>query len=106
MRTLVDLAEPTPRSNNMDFFKHWSAEGTSVDVDEIIDHWRRQNRQRLGDVPAEVLDPEPAAPDAAESPRRPPMPVPGQAPANRPSPVPRRQPAFQAGGIASRRPGR
>jgi hypothetical protein len=49
MRTLVDMPNPTPRSGDVDFFKHWSADHVDADLDEIIDHWRRQDRQRLDD---------------------------------------------------------
>lgn len=52
MRTLVDIAHPTPRSNNMDFFKQWAADTAAGSVDDTIDHWRRQDRQRLDDAPA------------------------------------------------------
>ena len=45
MRTLVDICDPTPQSNNMDFFKHWSSDTNASNVDETINHWRRQDRQ-------------------------------------------------------------
>lgn len=102
MRTLVDLAEPTPRSNNMDFFKHWSADSCDVDVDEIIDHWRRQNRQRLDEQPDDDFQPdatqEGASPgNAGEAAPPRPMPDPTKAPGNvTPRGIPR-QPAFQGG---------
>jgi len=105
MRTLVDIADPTPRSNNMDFFKHWSAESTKCDVDEIIDHWRRQNRQRLDDLPEdlpEAFSPpvNATAPEQAPA-KKPPMPVPGLPPSQRQpaaASVRSRSPAFNAGG--------
>jgi len=107
MRTLVDIANPTPRSNNMDFFKHWSAESSNANIDEIIDHWRRQNRQRLDEQPGDTSLPEHGAPAATTGDNKPQqrpkpaMPDPTQAPANRtgnrPAGPPARQPAFQAG---------
>jgi len=106
MRTLVDIADPTPRSNNMDFFKHWAAESSNVNVDEIIDHWRRQNRQRLDDetndtaVLDEGTDAAQSSEQEAASPKqpKPAMPNPIQTPPSRPGPSrPLRQPAFQGG---------
>jgi len=111
MRTLVDIADPTPRSNNMDFFKHWSAESTKCDVDEIIDHWRRQNRRRLDDLPEDAPDSfsppaKAAAPQQEPAPeKKPPMPAPSVPPSQRrpaAASVRPRVPAFNAGG---RRPG-
>ncbi len=47
MRTLVELPQRTPRSADVDFFKHWSL-GTEVgDIDEILQHWWRQDRGLL-----------------------------------------------------------
>ena len=48
MRTLVDLAKPTPESSDLDFFKLWSFAAADYNVDQIIDHWRRQDRQAVG----------------------------------------------------------
>jgi DNA helicase HerA-like ATPase len=50
MRTLVTLPEPTPLSANCDFFKAWSREMPDSDIDEIIEHWRRQDRQMLNRI--------------------------------------------------------
>ena len=47
MRTRVDMPNPTPQSATIDFFKHWSFAVPDYDIDEIIDHWRRQDRQAL-----------------------------------------------------------
>jgi DNA helicase HerA-like ATPase len=44
MRTLVELPNPTPQSGDLDFFKHWSSPKVASDVDDVIDHWRRQDR--------------------------------------------------------------
>jgi len=48
MRTLVDIAKPTPESSDLDFFKLWSFAAADYNVDQIIDHWRRQDRQAVG----------------------------------------------------------
>jgi len=48
MRTLVDYPNPPPQSANIDFFRVWSSEEVEADLDSIIDHWRRQDRQRVG----------------------------------------------------------
>ncbi|MHC5109025.1 MAG: ATP-binding protein [Planctomycetota bacterium] len=47
MRTLVTMPHPTPLSGDADFFKVWSAPMPNADVDDIIDHWRKQDRQSL-----------------------------------------------------------
>ncbi len=47
MRVIIDLPVPAPLSNDVDFFKLWSAGTVACDIDEIIDHWRRQDRQSL-----------------------------------------------------------
>jgi len=81
MRTLVDMPNPQPQSGNVDFFKLWTGESPGYDIDEIIDHWRRQDRLYLDDKSEERLagenaaasEPEkPAAKDAA--PPKPPKP--------------------------------
>ncbi len=113
MRTLVDIADPAPQSNNMDFFKHWAEDFAEGNVDEIIDHWRRQDRQQCDETPnhlAGVLAETAAAaasestPEAApqEKPAKPAMPNPlastRRGPAG-PCPVESatRLPAFHAG---------
>jgi DNA helicase HerA-like ATPase len=53
MRTQVDMPSPPPRSNNLDFFQLWSADKAYGDVDEVIVHWQRQDRQFLDDYNAE-----------------------------------------------------
>ena len=62
MRTLVDMPNPVPRSGDFDFFKLWSADEIDVDLDEIINHWRRQNRQHLDDDPGVDETSQPASP--------------------------------------------
>jgi hypothetical protein len=47
MRTLVKFPNPPPQSANLDFFGAWSMGTENYDLDDIIDHWRRQDRQRL-----------------------------------------------------------
>lgn len=61
MRTLVGLPKPTPQSSDVDFFKLWAFARPEYDIDEIIDHWRRQDRQLLN----RILPREPAAPSPA-----------------------------------------
>jgi hypothetical protein len=66
MRTLVNMPEPTPQSGNIDFFKFWAEATPNYDIDEIINHWRRQDRQSLGDSPTDDAPPtEPPAPEPA-----------------------------------------
>jgi hypothetical protein len=67
MRTLVTKPEPAPQSADMDFFKHWSSETPEGDLDEIVGHWRRQDRQKLTHQAAEE-----AAAAEAKKPKQPP----------------------------------
>lgn len=90
MRTLIDLPVPTPQSGDVDFFKLWSASTANSDVDEIINHWRRQDRQLLN-----RLDPESGEDMLAE----PPLPEPGQA-----GPVNGGQPASPSSGTPAPAP--
>ena len=61
MRTLVTMPNPAPDSGDMDFFKLWSTIGEACDVDEIINHWRRQDRRAASKLPEEP-PPDPAPP--------------------------------------------
>jgi len=75
MRTLVDMPYPTPLSGDVDFFKLWSAQTANSDIDEVIEHWRRQDRQSLdrvrgtnrGEAPSMPLEPDLSAIDATLS---------------------------------------
>ena len=51
MRTLVNPPDRWPASGNLDFFRIWGSGDTAArsDIDTIIDHWRRQDRQHLDD---------------------------------------------------------
>lgn len=80
MRTLVEMPSPSPQSGNMDFFKFWAAESVEDNLDKIIEHWRRQDRQiinRWNDVPDDK--PAKATPPAepAAGGRNPQKPAPG-----------------------------
>jgi hypothetical protein len=87
MRTLVKMPSPTPRSANMDFFKVWASDEASGDLDEIIRHWRRQDRRLLDGLPVEEPVAEavvaPAAPEPEPMPRQPGRPVPPRGPVPR-----------------------
>jgi DNA helicase HerA-like ATPase len=66
MRTLVDLPERTPRSADVDFFKRWSTARPKDDIDEILQHWWRQDRgllnaQRAMGAAAQGWDDKPGA---------------------------------------------
>lgn len=79
MRTLVTLADPTPQSGDMDFFKLWAQPGVECDVDDVIDHWRRQDRKLISKpqeepfaAPSQVPEkksPDPVSVPAGASPR-------------------------------------
>ncbi len=74
MRTLVDMPKPPPMSGNVDFFKLWSFGMPEYDVDTIIDHWRRQDRQVLNRMPFEPArqNEKPSEPHSAPSTSPPP----------------------------------
>jgi len=44
--TRVQLFKPDPRPNSssVDFFRHWCTGPSDLDVDDIVDRWRRQDR--------------------------------------------------------------
>ncbi len=67
MRTLVEIPDPRPQSGDMDFFKHWSSESVAYDLDDIVDHWRRQDRTNID--PADL---EPAGAESPPPPQTPP----------------------------------
>lgn len=68
MRTLVQIPDPKPQSGDMDFFKLWASPVMDYNLDDIIDHWRRQDRSDLDPteldpvLPAEQRDAQPAQP--------------------------------------------
>jgi len=70
MRTRVDLPHPLPQSENADFFGRWSSATPNFDIDEIINHWRRQDRQQTRPEaegpPPEPSPDKPAKKDAPE----------------------------------------
>jgi DNA helicase HerA-like ATPase len=91
MRTLVAMPHPAPLSGNVDFFRHWAEEEVQGDLDEIIDHWRRQDRQRLGraveEPPEQPPQPGlPQGPPASAKPVSPKPKVPAMPPVMRPIP--------------------
>ena len=73
MRTLIDLPDRLPESGDVDFFRHWSSYEPISDTDEIIDHWRRQDRQALNRLQGQSLNAEIPAPqqEAATPPKTP-----------------------------------
>jgi hypothetical protein len=70
LRTLIDLPARPPRSADVDFFGIWTGKSPESEIDEIVEHWWRQDRQvlnRLPDADPEAdadSDAEPAAVDA------------------------------------------
>jgi hypothetical protein len=80
MRTLVTLPNPTPQSSDADFFKEWASASIDSDLDDIIDHWRRQDRQQTQD---EDSEPPPVEAPAAEEEE-----APGKSPLPKPPPIP------------------
>ena len=43
-RVQVDVPAPTPRSNDIDFYKYWHEGPTDLDVAAVVNRWRRQSR--------------------------------------------------------------
>jgi len=68
LRTLIHLPERTPRSGDMDFFAAWSGQRPALQIEEIVDHWWRQDRQLLNCLPDAGADPAPAQPAPMASP--------------------------------------
>lgn len=60
LRTLIQLPNRLPRSGDVDFFQLWSACEPSGDISRVIDHWWRQDRQILNQLPDDGV-PEPAS---------------------------------------------
>lgn len=88
MRTLVNIPTPTPQSSNMDFFKCWATGTEQYDLDEIIDHWRRQDRQKLDPRPEDevAIAPPPSGKKARTTPPRGPVPAGNPRPPQAPQP--------------------
>ncbi len=63
LRTLIQLPDRLPRSGDVDFFKLWSSDGPKGEIGDVINHWWRQDRQILNQLPDEV--------DVPTGPRRP-----------------------------------
>lgn len=74
MRTLVTMPHPTPQSGDVDFFGLWSAPMVETDVDAVISHWRRQDRQRPMDQAEEPVSPQADQAKPAEKPQPPKIP--------------------------------
>lgn len=55
MRTLVTLPDPLPQSSDVDFFLHWSSFEPNDDTDEVIAHWRKQDRRLMRQLPEEAM---------------------------------------------------
>lgn len=51
LRTLIDLPPHTPRSSDSDVFAEWSTPGAPPIIDEILQHWWRQDRKMLRQAP-------------------------------------------------------
>lgn len=43
-RLQFDAPDPTPKSNDVDFYKHWTEGPEDLDVATIVDRWRKQTR--------------------------------------------------------------
>jgi len=82
MRTLIYKPDPTPQSGDVDFFRLWAASSATSDIDDVINHWRLQDRQHLNqfapddeeEAPAEAgqQPAESSSPPSSRTPFRPP----------------------------------
>lgn len=61
LRTLIQLPSRLPRSGDVDFFKLWSGEQVEGDITSVIEHWWRQDRQILNQLPDAGHEPAKAA---------------------------------------------
>jgi len=43
-RVQIDIPNPTPKSNDVDFYRHWIEGPVDLDVAAVADRWRRQTR--------------------------------------------------------------
>jgi uncharacterized protein len=43
-RLQFDRPEPSPNSDDVDFYNHWKTGPDDLDVDAIVEHWRKQER--------------------------------------------------------------
>jgi len=43
-RLQINLPDPPPNSNDADYFNNWKHDVEDIDVAEIVDHWRNQQR--------------------------------------------------------------
>lgn len=77
MRTLVTPPDPWPQSGDVDYFKIWAQDSVEGDIDDIIDHWRRQDRQIVDSGEDEVhVPPPPIQPPSMQPPtNKPPPPI-------------------------------
>ena len=44
-RVLIDRPNPTPASDDVDFYTQWKGGAEDLDVAEVVDRWRRQDRK-------------------------------------------------------------
>ena len=66
MRTLVDMPSPAPGGGNVDCFKLWSSSKPTYEIDQVINHWRRQSREQTADPSsARPVTPKPERPLAS-----------------------------------------
>jgi DNA helicase HerA-like ATPase len=70
MRTLIDLPPRLPRSGDVDFFKLWSTGTQEGDVEQIVDHWWRQERARINGSDAQPTAKLPTTDEIAAPPKK------------------------------------
>lgn len=54
-RLLVDPPNPTPRSHDVDFFGQWAKGPQDISVADIVDRWRRQDREQDKSASSETV---------------------------------------------------
>jgi DNA helicase HerA-like ATPase len=73
LRTLIELPTRTPRSGDVDYFRHWSDERPNIDTRKILEYWWRQDRTLMNTSVPPPLAP---SPPQAVTPHRPKTAVP------------------------------
>lgn len=54
LRTLIELPRRSPRSGDVDYFRHWSDERPDIDPGKILEYWWRQDRTLVNATSSEA----------------------------------------------------
>jgi hypothetical protein len=56
LRTLIELPRQLPQSGDVDYFKHWSLDEPSKDIESVVRQWWCQNRSRPNGLQPRIDD--------------------------------------------------